>query len=521
MLAVALAMPGERTVERLSEIALDAALATTRAERGLLLLAHVEDGYQIMAARYLNPAAEERGLLGLSSTIATRALANRELIVCEDIRVDERFRDCASIQVDVASVLCVPILARSEQQGALYLDRSRRGATFDARAVECAQAIGGMLAAALLTSSTISKLEARSHELEHARKELDTALARRTAQRDDAERVLASLRDAGQGMHGLVGSSAPMTELARRLARVAGSDALVLVSGETGTGKELVARAVHAASPRRDGPFVAVHGGALSETSLESELFGVERDARRGTDGAHVGLLEAAQGGTFLLDEVGELPPAVQVALLRVLESSEIRPLGATRPRKIDVRFVATTRHDLGELVANGAFREDLRYRLEVVRLEVPPLRERLGDLSELCAEFLHDIRRRYDLPERRIAQGTLEALSLRRWPGNVRELQHVLTAAALSAQGDEIAVRDVPREAMNALNPELGRAAEASSQDGHAARVEAIRRALRATAGHRGRAAELLGVARSTLYRYLELYAIDLRDFEAPAQVE
>jgi len=296
-----------------------------------------------------------------------------------------------------------------------------------------------------------------------------------------------------------------MQRLRGLIARVAPANVPVLVSGETGCGKELVARAIHAASARRDGPFVAVNCGALSENLLAAELFGVERGAYTGATSSRPGLFAAADGGTLLLDEVGDMPPAMQTTLLRVLETSEVCPVGATRARKVDVRVLAASHRDLLDLVRQGKFRDDLRYRLEVIRIEVPPLRERIEDLPELCQHLLRDVRQRYDLPERRLAPATLQALCARRWPGNVRELRHVLASAALTAEDVMIQPRDLPPE-RSALDTAADLVPTATSeQDGHAVRVDSIQKALLATAGHRGQAAKLLGISRSTLYRYLQ----------------
>jgi transcriptional regulator with PAS, ATPase and Fis domain len=275
-----------------------------------------------------------------------------------------------------------------------------------------------------------------------------------------------------------------------------------------------VARAIHATSRRRDRPFVAVNCGALSETLLEAELFGSERGAYTGANASRPGLFVAAHGGTLLLDEVGDMPPAMQTALLRVLETSEVRAVGSTKPRSVDVRVIAATHRDLVDLVRKGAFRDDLRYRLEVIQLVVPPLRDRLetADSASICSRTLGTA----GLPERRLSQAALDALLRRTWAGNVRELRHVLANAALSAESGLIAPEDLPPErTASASEAPAVASLDLAGPDGHATRVQAIRSALQATAGHRGRAAELLGISRSTLYRYLEIYEIDLAEFE------
>jgi transcriptional regulator with GAF, ATPase, and Fis domain len=526
LVEVAIALAQERDVARLCDLALDAAMAATDAERGMLLL--LDGGsaaYRVAATRHLDRAASLEALLGPSSTIARQALEKGEVVVSEDVRADARFADCASIGAEVTGVLCAPIHARAELEGAIYLDRRRNGRSFDGEAITAARALGGVLATALLNARVIADLEVRTRELETARAELAVALERRTVERDDMSRRLASIEDVVPGgADAIVGRAPAMLRLRGTIASVARSDAPVLVAGETGSGKELVARAIHASSARRDGPIVAVNCGALSETLLAAELFGVERGAYTSANASRPGLFVAAHGGTLFLDEVGDMPPAMQTALLRVLETSEIRPVGSTRARKVDVRIVAASHRDLVELVRRGTFRDDLRYRLEVVRVEVPPLRERLEDLPELCGHLLLDAGRRYGLPERRLSAEALQALALRRWPGNVRELRHVLTGAALAASGPLIAPRDLPPErAADRLVAAGGPAADAAAAppvpdvDGHALRVESIRRALKATAGHRGRAAGLLGISRSTLYRYLDAYSIDVGEFDLP----
>jgi DNA-binding NtrC family response regulator len=408
------------------------------------------------------------------------------------------------VAVDVTSILCVPIVARGAIEGAIYLDRRLRGRPFDEDAVAAARAIGSVLASSLVTARTLA-------ELEKARAELSEALANRTVERDDVQRQLAEVRSelpAGEG--GIVGRAPAMAALMVTIRRVAPSDVPVLIHGETGTGKELVARAIHAASARRDKRLVAVNCGALSESLLEAELFGAERGAYTSAVAPRPGLLVSADGGTLFLDEVGDMPPAMQVALLRVLETGEVRPVGGSRTRKVDVRVLAASHADLVALERQGRFRADLRFRLEVVRIEVPALRDRLDDLPLLAEHLLAEVRKRYSLPMCHLSREAMDALRARPWPGNVRELRHVLASAALHSGDGVITPADLPVERAPTPVPQPPRA----EIDGHAERAEAIRRALRATAGQRARAAQLLGISRSTFYRYLEMYRIDPAEF-------
>jgi transcriptional regulator with GAF, ATPase, and Fis domain len=507
---VALALAQERNVDRLANLALDTAMAEARAERGVLFLSDASSGQTIAATRFADASAAERGILGLSSTLARRVIESGEAIVSHDVRVDPRLSKVDSLGVDVTSVLCAPIVARAAVEGAIYIDRRFQGSPFDADAVSVVRAIGAMLASSLVTARTV-------RELEGARAELADALATRTVQRDQAQRELAEVRDhVPAGTSGLVGRGPAMKRLLETIARIAPSDVPVLVWGETGTGKELVARAIHDASARRDRPLVALNCGALSESLLEAELFGAERGAYTSAVSARPGVLVAADGGTLFLDEVGDMPMAMQVALLRVLETGEVRPVGGTKTRKVDVRVIAASHHDLVALERKGSFRADLRFRLEVVRVEVPALRDRLEDMPELTAHLIAEVRKRYNLPMRRLSREALDALRNRSWDGNVRELRHVLASAALSATGEVILPTDLPTErsgkepSPNVPSPEV-------PEDGHAARADAIRRALRSTAGRRSAAAQLLGLSRSTFYRYLELYRIDPKEFGAP----
>jgi transcriptional regulator with GAF, ATPase, and Fis domain len=523
LIDVALMLAQERDVARLVDLALDAAIEATQAERGVLLLLDPGRRYRIAATRYVDDDPAGRELLGLSSTIARRAIEGGEVVVSADVRRDARFEDCASVAVEVTGVLCAPIHARAELEGAIYLDRRAHGRGFEEPAVAAVRAIGGMLATALLNARTIDSLETRTRELEVAREALSLALERRTVERDDISRQLADIEDVvPAGVEAIIGRAPVMLRMRRIIQSFAASDAPVLVAGETGSGKDLVARAIHASSSRRDGPFVVVNCGALSETLLAAELFGVERGAYTGATASRPGLFLAAHGGTLFLDEIGDMPPAMQTALLRVLETSDIRPVGAVKSRKVDVRVVAASHRDLVDLVRQGAFRDDLRYRLEVVRIEVPALRDRLEDLPELCEHLLREVRRRYGLPNRRLSAEALRALALRRWPGNVRELRHVLASAALSATEPSILPADLPPErAASPGPPATPGAAETPGPidiDGHAVRVDSIRRALKATAGHRAKAAQLLGISRSTFYRYLDVYAIDVGEFDLPA---
>jgi len=294
----------------------------------------------------------------------------------------------------------------------------------------------------------------------------------------------------------------------------------VLIGGPSGAGKELVARAIHACSSRRDGPFVAVNCAALNDALLEAELFGYEPGAFTGArpKGAP-GLIAAAEGGTLLLDEVGELAPALQAKLLRVLQERTYRRVGGDADRAFDVRILAATNRDLGDLVAAGSFRDDLYYRLNVMSIRVPTLRERPEDVAPLAAHFLSGFAREFGREYRAFDATTLARLAEHAWPGNVRELRNAIERAALLAPADELALEQLlpavdghPRRVR-----ETTRASEAADDDVlplgdrslKAVEKALIERVLAETRGNRSRAARVLGVDRSTLYSKLRAYGV------------
>jgi DNA-binding NtrC family response regulator len=308
---------------------------------------------------------------------------------------------------------------------------------------------------------------------------------------------------------GLIGRTAGMLDVYMQIAHAADAMAPVLVIGESGTGKELVARAIHDHGPRSSRPFVAVNCGAITDTLLESELFGHTRGSFTGAVADAKGLFEQANGGTIFLDEVGETSPALQVKLLRTLEEGEVRPVGATRTTKIDVRVVAATNVELERAVEAGRFRQDLYYRLSVVVIRLPPLRDRRADIPLLIEAFLRNACARTGR-DRRLSTAAADALRDHSWPGNVRELENTIERLVLFSRGTMIDVTDLP--------PGMGgRTASVEEQmfEGLPRLDDVERRylmhVLDAVKGNRTRAAEVMGIDRRTLYRMAERYGIDL----------
>lgn len=303
----------------------------------------------------------------------------------------------------------------------------------------------------------------------------------------------------------LIGKCRPMQDVYRRIQTLAPVDSTVLIEGETGTGKELVARALHAASPRKAHPFLAVNCAGLTESLLGSQLFGHKKGAFTGAVTDHRGFFEFAHGGTIFLDEIGDMPPSVQTSLLRVLQEKEITRLGESQPRKVDIRILCATHQDLNAQVSQGIFRADLLYRIRVGRIRLPPLRERTADIPALAATFLSQCRHAMGkLFVQDVSPEGLHLLSLYAWPGNVRELKSVIEYVVLQCEGSTIRPHHFPPELLD--HPH-----EPFQPDHHAARTagdkdkDRILAALHRSKGHRTRAARLLGISRATLYRWMD----------------
>jgi DNA-binding NtrC family response regulator len=306
----------------------------------------------------------------------------------------------------------------------------------------------------------------------------------------------------------LVGHSPQMVEIYKLIARVAALDTTVLIQGETGTGKELVARAIHYASPRAARPFVVVDCAALPEALFESELFGHERGAFTGAVSARRGLLETSDGGTCVLDEVGELSPAMQAKLLRTLQERTVRRVGGNEPIAVDVRLIAATNRDLAARVSAGAFRQDLFYRLHVVTLTLPPLRERAQDIPLLAQHFLDKFARAHGRPAKRLAPEALARLGAHGWPGNVREMEHAIERAVALAAGEVLTVNDLPAALRG--DPERAPHLPAAGMTLEDVKRWYVQKVLEEAGGNKVRAAEVLGIDRRTLYRILDRQATE-----------
>lgn len=345
-------------------------------------------------------------------------------------------------------------------------------------------------------------------------------------------------REPGAPLHlspkGLTGKSAKMVEVYKTLARASMSTSTVLVMGESGTGKELVARAIHDNSPRRTKKFIAVNCGALAENLLESELFGHLKGAFTGAISEKRGLFEEATGGTLFLDEIGDISPALQIKLLRVLQECEVKPVGATDSRKVDVRLIAATHRDLEALARAGKFRDDLYYRLKVISIELPPLRERMEDLPDLVGHFLAIYSDKNKKSISHISEEAMALLKSYSWPGNIRELEHAIERAVALTNTNVLFPEDFPPEVLRGAqsqeasfgqaqaHPEYGVSGVQGANTGVGSAeswtsLEEMEKAhitkvLIETHYNKSKASEVLGIDRATLYRKAQKYGIDLR---------
>ncbi|MDD5475671.1 MAG: sigma-54 dependent transcriptional regulator [Syntrophales bacterium] len=319
------------------------------------------------------------------------------------------------------------------------------------------------------------------------------------------------------GRREIIGTSAPMRKLYETIRTVAPTTATVLVKGETGTGKELVARAIHDGSPRRDNPFIKINCAAIPENLLESELFGYEKGAFTGATHKKIGRFEKAHGGTIFLDEIGDLPRDMQAKLLRVIQDQEFERVGGLRTVKVDVRIVAASNRDLRKDVSDGTFREDLYYRINVVPMELPPLRERKDDISPLVSFFLGKFNRKLGRSVESIDREVIDCFAKYQWPGNIRELENLLERLVLLVQGDRIRLEDLPdeillcREADNGKKPvgESWNFKEILREKTESMEREMIENILRACEGNVTRAARRLGLSRKALQLKMIKYGL------------
>ncbi len=493
---------------------LDALVLWTSVERGLLLLTAPGGKLVPRAARNLARSDLSGDQRKLSYSLAYRALQSKECIVAVDAAGELPEVHASVHSLKLRSVLAVPLLSRGEVVGVAYLDdRVRRGA-FGKQELAWVSLVSTLAAASIAEARDQLMLRRAARRAQRAEDRITGLLVKREAQLELVTRELARSKERGTRYtyDDVVGNSEAVRRMLALVDRVTPSDVPVLVTGESGSGKELVARAIHFNGPRRDAAFVSENCSAIPETLLESTLFGHVKGAFTGAARHHAGLFEVADGGTLFLDEVADMSLAMQTKLLRAVENGEIRRVGSERTLAVDVRVIAATHKNLERLVATGKFREDLYYRLNVICVPVPALRERIDDIPLLVRHFL----RKYAPGQaRQLSAEAQEKLCTFHWPGNVRQLENEVRRALVLADGEI---------QLDHLSPVLTGGAVPTKTDGlnlkarlDAVETDMVRRALKASGGNQTHAAKLLGVSRFGLQKMIKRLEIDIGEAVLP----
>ena len=463
-----------RDLDELQGQLLDLIFEVVPASRGAILLAEGA-GQEFNSLYARTRQAGQLQLVRVSRTIARQVIKENVAILGGDVPAG-KLREVESLATsEVRSLLCVPLTVFQRVIGCIYLDSTSATHRFHEDHLQLLTAIAGISAVALDNARRLQWLEQENQRL---------------------------TTEISQDQN-LVGDSAKMKDIYQSLAKVARADATVLIEGESGTGKELAARALHRNSARACGPFVAINCAAIPETLLESELFGHERGAFTGAVTQKKGRLEIADGGVVFLDEIGELAPELQVKLLRVLQEREFERVGGTHPIKLDVRLIAATNRDLEEAVRQGQFRRDLYYRLAVVKLTMPPLRERKEDVAMLTRHFIQKYAKRCNVKAKPVSREAMASLVSYEWPGNVRELENAIERALVVGSSDSILLEDLPEPLLEQESP-----AEMHEGKYHASvkelKKQLIVEAVEQTRGNYVEAAAILGVHPNYLHRLI-----------------
>jgi transcriptional regulator with GAF, ATPase, and Fis domain len=477
LLKIATHIGGIRDQEALDWQLLGMIFDVVPADRGAIL--HFDDvggGEEFSSAAAWDRVRGPAQPVKVSRTVVRRVLRETAGLLVTNVLADEKLRVVDTLQqVSIQSLLCVPLVTSGKIVGVIYLDSQDPGRRFDENHLQVATAIAGL---ASLAFENVRHWERLQEENRILRSEINLE-------------------------HNMVGGSACMRELYEQIRRVAPTESTVLIQGESGTGKELVARAIHGNSGRSEGPFVAINCAAITQTLLESELFGHEKGAFTGATGQKKGKIEVAEGGTLFLDEISELDIGLQAKLLRVLQEREVERVGGTRPLRVDVRLVAATNQDLGKAVQDGTFRRDLYYRLNVVALTSPPLRERREDLQALANHFIAKASRKCKMRVKALSPEALSCLMNYDWPGNVRELENAIERAVVLGTAEMILSDDLPEAIVESGSP-----AATSGTKYHgvikASKKELVLNAMQQAKGNYIDAAKILGLHPNSLLRLI-----------------
>ena len=522
---------------RLLELALDGAVSYVEGDHGFILMRD-GDRPRVRAAHNLDRETLSSDRFRPIRKIADYVLGEAEPFLSASVGDDSRFAANESIYEVPRAVIAVPLRTPEQTLGVLYVDKLHAGEEpFQVEDLRILQEWGDTTARAWevvgrlqLMHENSSELRRKADELELITHSLQEDVALKSVEIAHFERALdTTTRALGEKytFHNIVGRSPKMRQTFDVLAQVMDYPVPALITGESGTGKELIARALHHGGPRKDQPFMAINCAAIPENLLESELFGYKRGAFTGATSDKEGLFRGARQGTVFLDEIGEMPLGIQAKLLRVLQEKEVRPIGGRTSEPVEARIVAATNRDLRQEVGAGRFREDLYYRLNVVEVSIPPLRDRVEDIPDLAEHFLQKFSEEFDLPKKRLTRGAVQILMQASWPGNVRQLENAIKSASILSRETVITAEELrqrlprtdstapaavshnlPRDSLELGTPQSRAISNRSDWEAH--EKQRILDALVRCSWNKTRVATELGVSRRNLYRKLSRYGIE-----------
>ena len=511
LLNVAKTLASERDLKKVLTVTVDTIVELARAERAFVWLGQAEDG-TVAVARNLDQEYIKKPAGKLSRSILARAMETGETVLTDNASEDDSFLGSASIgEMKLRSVLCTPLLLHGETIGAIYVDHRFHEGEFTSEDRALVDEFRDLASIAIGNAQLFTENAEHSKRLEELNERLSREVAEQNQEMETYRKHLRELKPRDQYIYDyseIIGDSPAIREVFSILDRVIPTNYPVLISGDSGTGKELIACAIHKNGPRKDKPFLTENCSAVPESLLESELFGHVRGSFTGADRTRDGLFQQAHRGTLFLDEIAEMSPAMQSKLLRALQNGEVRKVGATQVEKVDVRVIAATNRDLKEAVEEGAFREDLFYRINVMEIRLPTLRQRREDIEALLDHFLTEACADAGFLQKRLSGAALKILVAHNWPGNIRELQNeVKRMVALSDDviGPELLAglkTSVPVSAAGGRGSLAGRTLKDLER-------QAIVETLKQTGGNKAETAKRLGISRRALYDKIEKYQL------------
>jgi len=501
----------ELNLKRLLTLILDSVIELTNAERGFIIT-RKDEKTVVEVARNIDQEAIARAETKISSGIINRVMQEGRAFITDSAMEDKALAQFTSVtDLKLRSILCTPLKAKDTVIGCVYIDNRFQKGSFSEAERMLLDLFSDQAAIAVENARLYEENEKARRKLKELNKALEEKVEYQASEIISIRQKLESQQEELKLKYdysNIIGRSQSMQNVFRLMDRVTDSDYPVLICGESGTGKELVARAIHYNGFRGDKPFVSENCAAISESLLESELFGYEKGAFTGADSRKAGLFEVADEGTLFLDEIGDMEFNMQSKLLRVLQEKEIRRVGGHETIKVDARIISATNVDLKTLIDKGGFREDLFYRLKVMTIKLPPLRERRDDIPLLIKHFLDEIASQRDEETREISPDALRVLMSYPWPGNIRELQNEIQRLALISW--KVIERDMVREFENDSGKTLTRGATGYS-DKTMAQIEkeAILEAMEKADGNKALAARKLNIPRRTLYNRLKKFGL------------